>query len=238
MNATRGTEKWECDFVLALRVRDVPGEAIGAALAEVQAHCADTGQTPAEVFGPPLAYAVSLALPENAPRRARTLGTTALTLLGVLGLWVLPPAAGAWLRGESYAVSHGSLVGAAVLAVVVAVVAAPMALGWLSRRPGLAFAGLVVGFLGAVLPSALWRSTAATMSPVWPAVVGALAVAGAAYGLIRTNAAALDDRLVDPVTRQAQAVPRWLDAMTRYYALGFPAVAILLTILAWRAPTR
>lgn len=135
MNATRGTEKWECDFVLALRVRDVPGEAIGAALAEVQAHCADTGQTPAEVFGPPLAYAVSLALPENAPRRARTLGTTALTLLGVLGLWVLPPAAGAWLRGESYAVSHGSLVGAAVLAVVVAVVAAPMALGWLSRLP-------------------------------------------------------------------------------------------------------
>ncbi len=37
-------QDWAADFVLALRLRDVPGAAIGAALAEVDAHCADAGE--------------------------------------------------------------------------------------------------------------------------------------------------------------------------------------------------
>ncbi len=236
MNAVRRTEKWERDFVLALRSRNVTGADIGSALTEVQSHCAETGQSPAEAFGPPLAYAASLALPDLEPRQTRTLATVALTVLGVLGLWVLPPAAGAWLRGESYAVSRGSLLGAAVIAGVI--VAIPLLFGWIMRRPLLGFAVLFAGFLGAVLPSALWRATAGTVDPLWPSLVGALAVAGAAYGLVRLNGATLDDRLVDPVTGEKQPVPRGLAVLSRYYAIGFPIVAVLLTLLSWTAPGR
>lgn len=60
-------KKWEQQFVLALRSREVSGTAVGAALAEVESHCADTGQTAQEAFGPPLAYAASLdfAVPQR-----------------------------------------------------------------------------------------------------------------------------------------------------------------------------
>ena len=44
---------WEQQFLAALRVRDIGDPAIGAALAEVEAHCARSGQTPYDAFGSP-----------------------------------------------------------------------------------------------------------------------------------------------------------------------------------------
>lgn len=44
-------------LLLALRVRDVPGDRIGEVLAEVEAHVAETGEDPVDAFGTPRRYA-------------------------------------------------------------------------------------------------------------------------------------------------------------------------------------
>lgn len=58
------TETYVGRLVLALRTRDVPGERIGEVIAEVEAHVAESGETPAEAFGPAEEYAerISAAL--------------------------------------------------------------------------------------------------------------------------------------------------------------------------------
>jgi hypothetical protein len=57
---------WTEAFLLELRLRGVDGRRIGASLAEVEAHCAESGETAHEAFGDPVAYAADLA-PEPAP---------------------------------------------------------------------------------------------------------------------------------------------------------------------------
>ncbi len=47
------------DLILALRVRDVPGDRIGEIVAEVESHVADTGEDPHEAFGPAREYAAT-----------------------------------------------------------------------------------------------------------------------------------------------------------------------------------
>lgn len=49
------------DLALELRLLDVPGDRIGQIMAEVEAHVADSGESPAEAFGPPREYAAELA---------------------------------------------------------------------------------------------------------------------------------------------------------------------------------
>lgn len=56
-------EKTMADYrqalMLALRLRDVPGDRIGEILAEVESHVSDTGENPTEAFGPPREYAAA-----------------------------------------------------------------------------------------------------------------------------------------------------------------------------------
>ena len=49
------------DLILALRMRDVPGDRIGEIVAEVESHLADTGEDPHDAFGPPKEYAAGFA---------------------------------------------------------------------------------------------------------------------------------------------------------------------------------
>ncbi|GIG40762.1 HAAS signaling domain-containing protein [Cellulomonas phragmiteti] len=52
---------WVDDFVVELRLRDVPGDVIGDALTEVESHVVDAGTTAEEAFGDPARYAATLA---------------------------------------------------------------------------------------------------------------------------------------------------------------------------------
>ncbi|WP_030483487.1 HAAS signaling domain-containing protein [Nocardioides aequoreus] len=56
-------------LLLALRMRDVPGDRIGEVLAEVEAHVAETGEDPVDAFGPPRRYADQVV--EVSGRRGR-----------------------------------------------------------------------------------------------------------------------------------------------------------------------
>jgi hypothetical protein len=49
------------ELILALRMREVPGDRIGEIVAEVESHLADTGEDPREAFGPAKEYAASVS---------------------------------------------------------------------------------------------------------------------------------------------------------------------------------
>ncbi|KAA9110732.1 HAAS signaling domain-containing protein [Microbacterium rhizomatis] len=61
-------EKYTQQLMLALRLRDVPGEVIGDAIAQVESHIAETGEDPVAAFGPAREYAASFG-GETAPAR-------------------------------------------------------------------------------------------------------------------------------------------------------------------------
>lgn len=92
---------WRDDLVLELRLHDVPGDAIGAALAEVQAHCLDSGQSAQEAFGDARAFGAELAAAagrrDDDPVPLRTVLPAAVETLGVVAT---VGGAVAWLRGE------------------------------------------------------------------------------------------------------------------------------------------
>lgn len=61
--------KWAEAFMLELRLRGVHGDDIGAALAEIDSHCAEASVAAKEAFGPAKDYAVSLDLPADTAQR-------------------------------------------------------------------------------------------------------------------------------------------------------------------------
>lgn len=94
-------EKWCGDFVLELRLRDVPGPVIGERLAEVEGHCAETGETPCEAFGAPTDYAARMDQ-DSAPERTSGVWTvSAAASAQVLAMLVGTSAVSAWARGQA-----------------------------------------------------------------------------------------------------------------------------------------
>ncbi len=121
--------EWTEAALLELRLRGVPGDRIGDVLAEVDAHCVDSGVPAAEAFGDPVEYARSLDLPTEpvlSPRElAGVVGRGSVQVLGMLAtLWGL----GAWVKGEPLALTAG------LLATLAVVVAAELSLLWLAER--------------------------------------------------------------------------------------------------------
>jgi hypothetical protein len=49
------------ELILALRMRELPGDRIGEIVAEVESHVADTGEDPHEAFGPAREYAAHVS---------------------------------------------------------------------------------------------------------------------------------------------------------------------------------
>ena len=107
---------WRDDFIIAMRTQDASGEQIGDALATVDAHCAESGESAEEAFGDPKAYATTL-VPE--PVAGSGLGASFLVgvLMGLLGLLIVPRAVDDWVTGSSFAVTIGDAVALAVGAV-------------------------------------------------------------------------------------------------------------------------
>jgi hypothetical protein len=83
------TDPYVNRLVLALRMRDVPGERIGQVVAEVEAHVAESREAPTEAFGTAEEYAdrVSAALDRPTTQRHRQ------TLRGMLTAWPITLAA-------------------------------------------------------------------------------------------------------------------------------------------------
>ncbi|MBO3087922.1 hypothetical protein [Cellulomonas dongxiuzhuiae] len=174
--------RWRDAFVSELRLRDVTGDAIGDALGEVDAHCADAGQDAASAFGDPVGYARTLAptLPVRRRTPLRDAAAIVTQTAGVMGVvWSVPP----WLHGEAVVSSRGWVTtSVVVLLVAVALCLAPPAvLRWFLARTWWQAALVGSGTAVALAAVAALVPNAPLTAPSGPlvAVSVALLVAGA-----------------------------------------------------------
>lgn len=87
------------ELILALRLKDVPGDRIGEIVAEVESHISDTGENPSEAFGTPREYAASL----TAEHRSGPWWSTALTVIWSFAAgWLVAQGLFAVLLDDSY----------------------------------------------------------------------------------------------------------------------------------------
>lgn len=131
MNATqqqeqpdRALERWVEQFVVSLRMREVPGDRIGDLVNEVEAHCAESGESAQEAFGSPRDYAAtrSTEVPARPGRAANWVRTLSPTFLGLAGFFLVGPSVAAAREHTGVAVSWG-LVASLVLIGVAAYLA-------------------------------------------------------------------------------------------------------------------
>lgn len=114
-------KRWCDQLVLELRLRDVDGAAIGDALAQVEAHCAESGETPQDAFGDPAAYADALALPVPADDFRGTVRAVASGLAATLAVTLALRAAVGIVRGAEPSITVGDAAAAGAILVSTAV---------------------------------------------------------------------------------------------------------------------
>ncbi|MDR1808584.1 MAG: hypothetical protein LBR33_11855 [Propionibacteriaceae bacterium] len=189
--------EWASAFLIELRLQEVPGDRIGDALAEVEAHVAESGETAAEAFGDPAEYAKSLGLKARPTSGAALLGTMLSLVPFVLALDLVWDGAAALRAGKVCPIEVGQLTSVGLFGVVLVVFA--VATGPTLRLIGRcrSAAGPVVGLVAVLiaLPSFFWSVPVFTIPARWALLVGAailLASAPVDYWTM--------SRLNDPVT--------------------------------------
>lgn len=222
-------QRWERDFVLALRTREITGKAIGGALAEVKAHCAESGETPREAFGEPLVYAQQLDF--ASPDRVSDPGYLAPVVLYVAGVWLFPPAAGAVLRGADMALTWGQII-STVAALGLLTLTGRVVRGLVGRAGSARLMLFTVAFMvAAVLPAMLIRAEAARINGVLPALVGAVLLLVGVVAQVRLLRQAPCDEVVDPLAPRA---PRDQSRFRSFLIVTGPVLAVVVALaLTW-----
>lgn len=200
-------EPWAESFLVELRLMGVNGARIGAALSEVESHCAESDGSAHQAFGDPAEYARSLQLPvDDGPSAREVLHSVAPVLVQLLGLFLLNPSFENWLRGQQGEITTGHLASAAlVLLFTLAFLQFydPMSRmafehpGRLSILIGFTLTANAAAGVAALklLDEAIWRGSAG-----WGLVVGAATlVAGVVWAIarLRTHGAEAEE---DPIT--------------------------------------
>jgi hypothetical protein len=194
-------QKWAASFILELRLLDIEGSRIGAALSEVESHCSDSGQSAQQAFGDPVDYARSLQLPTPAADSTRAgLRLVEPMVVQVLGMLMLNSSFADWLLGEQVEITTGYLMNQSVVLVgMVAIVryadplirvlvCHPIRM-WLAFMASTAIFVLPLIFLDGVI----WRVSAG-----WALAAGGAALAGGVVWAIMQYRA--DGSLADPIT--------------------------------------
>lgn len=232
---------WAETLLLELRLRGVDGARIGEVLAEVDSHCAESGQTAHEAFGPADAYAVSLALPGAAGSDIRaalaSVGGGLAQSVGMLGLlWAYD----AWLGGDRLDVTVGQLALVAGLAATLAAVAShtDAVLRATFRHPvrvwllTMVHVGLTVALL------LLLDGVAFRLEASWTLVAGlALLLAGTVLQ-VRGQGPDVDDPVVAPfgrASREDRREGRSSRLITRAPAFVLPVLTVVLLAVTWWA---
>lgn len=112
---------WAETFVIEQRLLGVTGKQIGDALATVESHVAESGETAVAAFGDARDYARQVA--EVNGRDTVTVDSRTIlgSVLGLVAIALVPRALGDWLDGRAVSVSVGDLVMVALLAALCAV---------------------------------------------------------------------------------------------------------------------
>src|SRR5690554_3184895 len=195
---------WADAFVLELRLLDVHGTVIGDALAEVDSHCADSGEGARETFGDPVEYARSLDLPRMPDAGWRGLVPVLVPVeVQLAGMFAVSAAAGPLRQDRAVDLTLGILVGALVLllATVALAVWADAILRLFVRRPVIASITFGAVVTASALPVVLLGVSEPIASVSAPLALGAgilLLVVGCVLELRRQDGDA--DPVVDPRT--------------------------------------
>lgn len=214
------TDGWLNRFAAELRLRGADGAQTGEALAEVEAHVADSGQTPQEAFGDPRAYAESVLPRERALDRRPVIGAILVGVAGYLGAGGVLSAATSW--GGEVPIRLGVPVAILVLAVTCWVIAQTFSTLVRSKNRAALPVALALALAVTVLAGVLLPQPVATL-PAWVCAVAGLALlAGAASYLTML---VRKDPVEDPRTPLAPlsadeadlvAQRRVVEAMKRY----------------------
>lgn len=116
-NTAKRTDMWRHALVMSLQTRGVPGDAIGDALAEVDVHCADSGEDPWQAFGNPFDYANRVLGEPPIPAHADAWRVGLAPGVMLAGALCLMAGVAAISHGSTARLTVGSLVAVAVVLV-------------------------------------------------------------------------------------------------------------------------
>ncbi|MCL2737094.1 MAG: hypothetical protein FWD75_10810 [Propionibacteriaceae bacterium] len=228
--------QWSDGFILALRLRGVPGHLIGEALAEANDHVRVSGRTAHDVFGPADDYARTLSLPPGRTQsRGRLAASVIPSVLGVAGcalvLWTIR----ATRAGGEHLITMGALVSTAVI--LCSLIVFGLAASWFLEQAvhankALIFVACVVWMALVLAPVWFLRDTIGAL-PLWTGVGAGVLLLLVSSGMYVT-VTAIGDPLTPPVPPADGArlgtltSTRWIRITL---ALIFPLVTAILGAL-------
>jgi len=235
IRAPRLMDPWRDALVIELRLCEVPGDRIGEVLAEVDAYCTDSGQTPTKAFGDPITYARSL-IDVHAPIRGlretarKLLLATAQAFATMAGVFGLLNGVDGLVHGDMAEVTAGQLIGVAAGTAMFPLVVTAVFNPAVFRRGWALGLVMAAAFLAAGAPVVLWSTPVAHASAGLMLTAGLFLLAFAWWPTASERIFA--DRIIDPRTgSEPFATPRLLLAIVRWFLPATLLIAVVLIIL-------
>lgn len=223
---------WVEDFVLEQRLIGVPGARIGDALAVVESHVSESGESAGEAFGDPTGYAREAAptdLADDELDSAWILGSA----LGLVGMLLTIFGFQAWLDGEPVQVTVGVLATAVLAAAAFAALhlAGDTMLRFVLQRPAISALLFVVHF-GLMVAAALLFPTVLTAVPALGAMSAGLVllVVGTGVEWRSRSRGALEDPIVGPGEQAPTGGRSGFGLLT---VLLMPILTVLMAGFSW-----
>ncbi|MDN5755943.1 MAG: hypothetical protein ACTHWW_05845 [Arthrobacter sp.] len=235
MSPTQTDKSWINDFILALRLRGVRGEAIGDAVAVVREHVADSGQAAGDAFGDPRTYAEELELPTVRRTGASSVSVMA-PVVSLLAIVVLGRAASAVFGGSALGLSLTQL--GLVLIPMALMLGLPYYFNFAVRHLWV-FAVVFVLATGAAALSGFFDPHHGTPAIVvlnagWVLAVAAVTIALMSAWQLRRALTDAADPLVDPL-QPSPAAERHARIAAMLPAVLMPVMALVVLAIAWVA---
>ncbi len=235
---------WIGDFIMTLRLRDVPGTAIAAGLVEVNDHVASSGQSALEAFGSAEEYAATHA--DSLRPSGQTQGTPPLwhliapAIVGTLGLMLTGSSVRPLRDNTLVGLPLGMLLttGLGLVAIVLVAVFAQPILRAVRRHPLLSLIAFGLFWIAAIVPPAFLRQEVAAI-PAWPVgLAGLLLLACDSVLYWRLRTVLTDDPLVPPLDAEAAQPSRRTKSWLHPWIFGiiFWVAALVVGLVVWFVP--
>lgn len=223
--------KWVNEATLGLRSRGANGATIGDVLAVAEAHCADSGETAEEAFGPALKFAADYPISPT-EEKGRLLSAQIRdawpSLLGLVGMFLAFACVDDWGQARGIGIRAGVVLATAMILVASVLLVARPALTL--ARPYVGGLLLMVTFIGVVLLQATLREPLFYLPHIFAVGLSVLLLAGSVIASYRQGPS--DDPVTDPVrgnpwpgtSRLVSAITPWLFVIMTAIAVVFFAV--------------